>query len=44
MKMIRVLLAVLTAATVAAACGSSTVTGPEVPAAPSENGMGSGAG
>ena len=44
MKMIRVLLAILTAATVASACGSSTVTGPEAPSARHENAMGSGNG
>ncbi len=43
MKTIRVLLAALTVATLAAACGSSTVTGPEIPPH-RENAMGSGAG
>ena len=43
MKMIRVLLAVLTAATVAAACGSSTITAPEIQPR-YENHMGSGNG
>lgn len=44
MKMIRLFLAVLTAATVAAACGTSTVTAPEIPPAHRENAMGSGNG